>query len=89
MTWKINFVFKIKFAKCDGKEDPLSHLNTLFKGVIKNSDYLNLNFYGNFKSEDVEKKVELTQPKKETRRSQKHPLEELVVPDEVIIWNYI
>jgi len=58
-------------------------MNTLFKGAFKNIHYFNLSFYGNIKSEeDVETQV-LTQSKKEYRKSQKRPLEDLVVPDEV------
>lgn len=75
------FIFKLKFEACAGRENPLDHINTLFKDVFKNTDYFNLNFLGNIKSEETDV---LTQSKKEyIRKSQKRPLEEQVVPDEV------
>nr|BAH72406.1 ACYPI005902 [Acyrthosiphon pisum] len=58
-------------------------MNTLFKGAFKNIHYFNLSFYGNIKSEEAVETQVVTQLKKEYRRSQKRPLEDLVVPDEV------
>ncbi|XP_060867602.1 uncharacterized protein LOC132942908 [Metopolophium dirhodum] len=68
---------------CVHKKDPLGHMNTLFKGAFKNIHYFNLSFYGNIKSEEAVETQVLTQSKKEYRKSQKRPLDDLVVPDEV------
>lgn len=68
---------------CVNKNDPLAHINTLFKGAFKNIHYFNLSFYGNLKPEESVEDQVLTQSKKEYRRSQKRQLEDLVVPDEV------
>ncbi|CAH1710984.1 uncharacterized protein LOC114127096 [Aphis gossypii] len=68
---------------CTDKEDPLSHLNTLFNGAFKNINYFKLSFYGNIKWEEPAETQVLSQAKKEFRRSQKRPLEDQVIPDEV------
>lgn len=62
----------------------MDHINTLFSGVMKNTNYFNLNFYGNVQPNEYEDSSTLTQCKKEKQKSQKRQLEELVVPDEVL-----
>lgn len=59
-------------------------MNTLFKGVLKNTNCFDLNFYGNIQSTDIGETSVLTQNKREYKKTQKRPLEELVVPDEVL-----
>ncbi|XP_026813567.1 non-structural maintenance of chromosome element 4-like [Rhopalosiphum maidis] len=76
------YVDKI-IESCADKEDPLSHINTLFNDAFKNINYFNLSFYGTIKSEEPAETQVLTQTKKDYRKSQKRPLEEQVVPDEV------
>lgn len=61
----------------------MGHINTLFKGAFKNIHYFNLSFYGNIKAEEAVEAQVSTQLKKEYRKSQKRPLEDLVIPDEV------
>lgn len=72
-------------SACDGEANPLKHIDVLFKGVLKNTDCCNLNFYGNIHSFDVDDTSILTQNKREYKKSQKRQLEELVVPNEVYI----
>ncbi|XP_025209001.1 EP300-interacting inhibitor of differentiation 3-like [Melanaphis sacchari] len=76
------YVIKIIEA-CDDKEDPLSHIDTIFNGAFKNINCFNLNFYGNIKSEESAETQVITQSRKEYRKSQKRPLEDQVVPVEV------
>lgn len=80
----INFL-KYKFDACADKEDPLDHINELFKNAMPNTKYFDLNFFGNIRNEESLEVTVSTQSKKEFKRSQKRPLEELVVPVEVYL----
>ncbi|XP_050542072.1 uncharacterized protein LOC126905937 isoform X2 [Daktulosphaira vitifoliae] len=83
-TFDINtFIDKI-IESCSGKEDPLVHIDNLFKGVVKNINYFDLHVYGNIKIEENESQpMTETQVKREIRRSQKRQLEAQVTPDVV------
>lgn len=76
---------KHKFDACADKEDPLDHINTLFKNAMKNTNYFDLNFFGNIRNDESLELTVSTQSKKEMKRSQKRPLEELVVPLQVYL----
>lgn len=74
-------IFQIKATR--GKEDPLAHLKTLFAGVYKNTDFININFYGNIKLTKNTVDENAVQPKREIRRAQKRAREAPVIPEEV------
>lgn len=61
----------------------MDHINTLFNGVLKNTEHFDVNFYGNIQSDDSDNTSLVTQNKKEYKKSQKFQLAELVVPDKV------
>ncbi|XP_050423106.1 uncharacterized protein LOC126834922 isoform X2 [Adelges cooleyi] len=77
------FIDKI-IESCAGKENPLLHVDYLFRDVVKNTRYFDLSVYGNIKADENETRpITLTQAKKDIRRSQKRQLEAQVTPDEV------
>lgn len=61
----------------------MNHINNLFKGVLKNTDYFDINFLGNIKSDSYEVAEPAVKLRKEYKKVQKRPLEAQVVPDEV------
>lgn len=52
---------------------------------MKNTNYFDLNFFGNIRNDESLELTVSTQSKKEMKRSQKRPLEELVVPLQVYL----